>query len=101
MYSHNISHEYELVHVLNPQNDKTIVSKKIPNIGGVMNSLEIRNLYKTYRWKTVAMDGLDLEVPTGSIFGMLGSNGADKSTTMNILAGVVKRAREKFLYWGR
>jgi len=33
-----------------------------------------------------AVDGLDLQVPTGSIYGVLGPNGAGKTTTINMLA---------------
>jgi ABC-2 type transport system ATP-binding protein len=33
-----------------------------------------------------AVDGVDLQVPTGSIYGVLGPNGAGKTTTINMLA---------------
>ncbi len=56
-----------------------------------MDSLKVRNLHKTFRWKTMALDGLDLDVPSGAIFGLLGPNGAGKSTTINIIAGVVRK----------
>jgi ABC-2 type transport system ATP-binding protein len=35
-----------------------------------------------------ALDGLTLDVPSGSVFGFLGPNGAGKSTTLKILAGL-------------
>ncbi|OOC56258.1 MULTISPECIES: ATP-binding cassette domain-containing protein [Nocardiopsis] len=35
---------------------------------------------------TTALDGVDLEVPTGSILGVLGPNGAGKTTAVRILA---------------
>jgi len=38
---------------------------------------------------TVAVDGLDLEVREGEIFGLVGPDGAGKSTTMRMLAGVL------------
>ena len=38
----------------------------------------------------VALDGLDLDVPTGSIFGLLGPNGAGKTTTIRILTGLAR-----------
>jgi len=37
----------------------------------------------------VALNGLDLEVHAGEIFGFLGPNGAGKTTTMNVLLGFV------------
>ncbi len=38
----------------------------------------------------VALNGLDLEVSTGEVFGFLGPNGAGKTTTMNVLLGFVQ-----------
>ncbi|MEZ3143966.1 ABC transporter ATP-binding protein [Halobaculum sp. MBLA0143] len=37
---------------------------------------------------TVVLDGLDLEVESGTVFGFLGPNGAGKSTTINVLLGL-------------
>jgi ABC-2 type transport system ATP-binding protein len=37
-----------------------------------------------------ALDGLDLEVPEGTIFGFLGPNGAGKTTTLRILTGLAR-----------
>jgi ABC-2 type transport system ATP-binding protein len=38
----------------------------------------------------MAVDGLDLRVPKGSIFGFLGRNGAGKTTTIRLLLGFLK-----------
>lgn len=38
----------------------------------------------------VALQGLDLEVKAGEVFGFLGPNGAGKTTTMNVLLGFVR-----------
>jgi ABC-2 type transport system ATP-binding protein len=38
----------------------------------------------------VALNGLDLEVLSGEVFGFLGPNGAGKTTTMNVLLGFVQ-----------
>lgn len=46
-----------------------------------------RGLSKQYKAIT-ALHPLDLEVPTGSIFGFLGRNGAGKTTTMRLLTGL-------------
>jgi ABC-type multidrug transport system ATPase subunit len=38
----------------------------------------------------VAVDGLDLTVEEGEVFGFLGPNGAGKSTTINVLLGFIE-----------
>lgn len=53
------------------------------------NALELRGLKKSYG-KRRALDGLDLTVPAGSIFGLVGANGAGKTTMMSICAGLLK-----------
>lgn len=51
--------------------------------------LEIRDLYKRYG-KFTALDGLNLEIAKGELFGFVGPNGAGKTTTMRIMAGLLK-----------
>jgi len=43
--------------------------------------------------RVVALDGLDLEVAPGEIFGFLGPNGAGKSTTIRLLLGLLRPTR--------
>ncbi|MFJ3392663.1 ABC transporter ATP-binding protein [Leifsonia aquatica] len=45
-------------------------------------------LTKRFRSRAV-VDGLDLEVPHGSVFGFLGPNGSGKTTTIRMLLGLV------------
>jgi ABC-2 type transport system ATP-binding protein len=52
------------------------------------NIIEMAGLEKHYQ-KVVALDGLSLAVPAGSIFGLLGQNGAGKTTAIKILMGLV------------
>lgn len=51
--------------------------------------IEISRLTKTYRGGVRALDGIDLDVPTG-MYGLLGSNGAGKTTLMRVLAGLLR-----------
>src|SRR4051812_15607129 len=51
--------------------------------------IEISELTKTYKGRVAALDGVDLDVPTG-MFGLLGANGAGKTTLMRILAGLMR-----------
>jgi ABC-2 type transport system ATP-binding protein len=50
-------------------------------------AIEIAGLTKVYGEKR-ALDGVDLTVPTGSVFGFLGPNGAGKTTTLRVLTGL-------------
>ena len=59
-----------------------------------MAVIEVEALHKRFRrlrggWN-VAVDGLDLTVPDGGVFGFLGPNGAGKTTTIRCLLGLVK-----------
>jgi ABC-2 type transport system ATP-binding protein len=55
--------------------------------------IEVVGLRKQYRrlrgGSQVAVDGLDLAVPEGGVFGFLGPNGAGKTTTIRCLLGLV------------
>ena len=53
-----------------------------------MNTLEVRNLRKTYRGRTV-VDGVSLHVTTGEVVGLLGPNGAGKTTCFYMIVGLV------------
>ncbi|GAA2940312.1 ATP-binding cassette domain-containing protein [Kitasatospora cinereorecta] len=51
--------------------------------------IETRGLTKRYRGGQLAVDGLDLWVPGGSVFGFLGPNGSGKTTTIRMLLGLI------------
>lgn len=51
--------------------------------------VETRGLTKRFN-KFTAVDGLDLRVPKGALYGFLGPNGAGKSTTIKMLLGLIK-----------
>jgi len=48
--------------------------------------IQLKNIYKRFNEKEALKD-LSLEVKTGEIYGLLGANGAGKSTTLNLLLG--------------
>ena len=54
-----------------------------------MTAIELDGLRKEYS-DVVALDGVDLTVDEGEVFGFLGPNGAGKSTTINILLDFVR-----------
>ncbi|WUB84869.1 ABC transporter ATP-binding protein [Streptomyces platensis] len=49
-----------------------------------------QGLTKAYRGGRRAVDGLDLAVPRGSVFGFLGPNGCGKTTTIRMLMGLIE-----------
>ncbi|MFE0188220.1 ATP-binding cassette domain-containing protein [Streptomyces sp. NPDC058989] len=52
-------------------------------------AIETQGLTKAYRGGQLAVDGLDLAVPRGSVFGFLGPNGSGKTTTIRMLMGLI------------
>ncbi len=50
--------------------------------------VSLKSLHKTFG-KRPAIEDISLEVPEGEIFGLLGHNGAGKSTTFGIMLGMV------------
>ena len=53
-------------------------------------AISVRGLTKSYGGRTV-LDHLNLSVKAGTVFGLLGANGAGKSTTIECMLGT-KRA---------
>lgn len=59
-----------------------------------MAVIEVAGLRKEYRQRRgrriVALDGLDLSVPAGGVYGFLGPNGSGKTTTIRCLLGLAR-----------
>ena len=53
-----------------------------------MNALEIKNLCKSY--PGFALDNLNLTLPQGCILGLIGENGAGKSTTIKLILDLIR-----------
>lgn len=51
-----------------------------------MNAIEIRGLTKSFRGM-YALNGLNMNVPVGAIYGFIGENGSGKSTTEKLICG--------------
>jgi ABC-2 type transport system ATP-binding protein len=55
-----------------------------------VNVIETKGLTKRYPSGTVAVDGLDLRVRRGEVYGFLGPNGSGKTTTLRMLLGLAR-----------
>jgi len=63
-------------------------------------AIETRSLTRRFG-KLTAVDNLDLQVPTGSLFGLIGPNGAGKTTTLRMLAGLLQPTAGEILINGQ
>ncbi|MGE5852801.1 MAG: ABC transporter ATP-binding protein [Deltaproteobacteria bacterium] len=61
--------------------------------------IQLIDLTKRYG-KLAALNGLNLEVPAGQIFGFLGPNGAGKTTTIRVMMGILKATSGRVLLDG-
>ena len=61
--------------------------------------ITIRNLNKTFD-KHPVLEDLDVNIPTGSIYGLIGTNGAGKTTLIKHMAGVLRPDSGKISYDG-
>ena len=52
------------------------------------SAISVRGLRKSYGDHLV-LDGIDLEIPAGSVFALLGPNGSGKTTTVNVLTTLI------------
>ena len=65
-----------------------------------MNAIEIRNLTKSFRGLN-AVDGLNMTVPVGAIYGFIGENGSGKSTTEKLICGHLVPDKGEIKLFGR
>lgn len=64
-----------------------------------MNALEIENLTKSYNG--FLLDRLNLTLPSGCILGLIGENGAEKSTTMKLILDRIRRDSGEIRIFGQ
>ena len=63
------------------------------------NLIEVRGLCK--RYKNFSLEGVDLTLPAGQILGLVGENGAGKSTTINAVLDLIRKDDGNILFWGK
>jgi ABC-2 type transport system ATP-binding protein len=66
-----------------------------PDTQPIIQTVELTKIYKDFwgRGRVRALDGLDLEVHPGEVFGLLGPNGSGKTTTVRLLLGLLFPSR--------
>jgi sodium transport system ATP-binding protein len=65
-----------------------------------LSAICVNNLCKNFH-EIVAVDKLSFEIPYGEVTALLGSNGAGKSTTLNMLAGILLPTAGEILFNGQ
>lgn len=55
------------------------------------NALEVNNLSKCYKNSNFNLDNINFNIPQGSIVGLVGKNGAGKSSTINSILNIIKK----------
>jgi ABC-2 type transport system ATP-binding protein len=63
-------------------------------------AISFQNLHKTYAGHVEALKGLSLDVQQGEFMGLLGLNGAGKTTSINVIAGLVRPTSGRVLVNG-
>ena len=66
-----------------------------------MNELSVHFEQVSKTYPHFSLDNLSLDLPTGTIMGLIGANGAGKSTTIRILMGLVHQDRGRVRVLGR
>lgn len=65
-----------------------------------MNAIEIRDLTKSFRGM-YALNGLNMTVPVGAIYGFIGENGSGKSTTEKLICGHLVKDKGSIKLFGK
>ena len=62
-----------------------------------MNIIQVKNIIKEYQ-DNIAVDGIDLTVKQGQIYGLLGPNGAGMSTLISMICGLINKTSGEIIY---
>ncbi len=63
-------------------------------------AIQTKDLCKLYQRGAPAVSGLDLAIPEGSVYGLMGRNGAGKTTALRLLMGLLRADRGEALVLG-
>lgn len=63
------------------------------------NILEVKNISKEY--KGFKLDNISFSIPKGTVMGLIGENGAGKSTTIKIILDLVNKDSGSVTFWGK
>src|SRR5215210_2354304 len=66
-----------------------------------MHILQTRGLTHSFGNASPVLNGIDIEVDEGSIYGFLGPNGAGKTTTLRLVLGLLKKQRGEINVFGK
>lgn len=84
--------------------DRVLISRRGAeaqrDLRGMAEVIKVENLYKRYG-KLVAVKGINFTVARGEIFGLIGADGAGKTTIFHILAGVMSASGGKVEILGK
>lgn len=69
-------------------------------LGRQLAALRVEGLEKVYADGTRGLDGLSLDIPVGSFFGLLGPNGSGKSTLIGMVSGLVRAPTGRIFVFG-
>lgn len=64
-----------------------------------MNAIEIKNLTK--KFKGFSLDNVSISLPTGCIMGLIGENGAGKTTVIKSVLGLIHPDGGKISIFGK
>uniref|UniRef100_A0A1B0CFQ3 ABC transporter domain-containing protein n=1 Tax=Lutzomyia longipalpis TaxID=7200 RepID=A0A1B0CFQ3_LUTLO len=81
----NFNNELQIISIQNTMQKDTKSTKN------TSNCVVVENLTKCYKKGVLAVNNVSFEVKTGECFGLLGANGAGKSTIFGILSGQMKQ----------
>ena len=73
-------------------------SVSLPNIDSIKESIQLQNIVFTYpNVEQPALNSINLNLPMGSVIGIIGQSGSGKTTLVNVLTGLFKPDSGKIL----